>query len=469
VQAYLDCRRTKRNSASALAFEAQAERNLFELHEELASGRYTPGRSICFVITRPRPREVWAAEFRDRIAHHLLYNHIGPRFLARFTADSCACIPGRGTLYAAQRLDHQVRSITMNWSQPAHYLKCDLANFFVSIDKTILLEQLRRQVHEPWWMALAEKILMHDPRRDVEVRGTRRELALVPPHKSLFNAPNHHGLPIGNLSSQFFANVLLDELDQHIKHRLCAPVLAKRRQVDPKTQTRRAMRVQPPEDCSRILCGPYHPTVLRRGEEEPGPEVFGAYSEDGAWALRCPYGRPGDRLWVRETHFAFGRWETRFSAKKGRDEWHFSDMTPELGLSYRYAADSDELPHMLGRQLAGGAPMWWKRPAIFMSRSASRITLESTEVRVQRLQDISDADAHAEGIEPLHVSGTGRQAWRMYPHTDGVPGEEVAAYCGRPFTFDPIESYKSLWLSINGPGSWDANPLVWAITFKETR
>jgi retron-type reverse transcriptase len=223
VQAYLDCRRTKRNSASAQAFEDHVERKLYDLHEDLVSGAYAPGRSICFVVTRPKPREVWAADFRDRIVHHLLYNHIAPHFHARFVVDSCACIPGRGTLYAARRLEHQVRSITQNWSRPASYLKCDLANFFVSINKLVLLEQLQRQVTEPWWMALAETILMHDPRGDVDVRGSRRELALVPPHKSLFNAPDDHGLPIGNLSSQFFANVLLDELDQHIKHLIGAP------------------------------------------------------------------------------------------------------------------------------------------------------------------------------------------------------------------------------------------------------
>jgi hypothetical protein len=223
VQAYLDCRRTKRNSASALAFEAHAEKNLFDLHEELVDGSYRPGRSICFVITHPKPREVWAAQFRDRIAHHLLYNRIAQRFHAGFVADSCACIPGRGTLYAARRLESHVRSITKNWQVKASYLKCDLSNFFVSIDKSVLWRQLQSRVTEPWWLALTATILMHDPRQDVEVRGSLRELALVPPHKSLFNAPDGHGLPIGNLSSQFFANVLLDELDQHVKHRLRAP------------------------------------------------------------------------------------------------------------------------------------------------------------------------------------------------------------------------------------------------------
>nr|WP_249938096.1 RNA-directed DNA polymerase [Variovorax sp. 3P27G3] len=193
------------------------------MHDELASGSYQPGRSVCFVITRPRPREVWAARFPDRIVHHLLYNHIAGRFHAAFTADSCACIPGRGTLYAAQRLEHQVRSVTRNWSRPAYYLKCDLANFFVSINKAVLREQLARRILEPWWLSLAEVLLMHDPRHEVEVRSRPHELALVPAHKSLFNAPDGHGLPIGNLSSQFFANVLLDDLDQFVKHRLRAP------------------------------------------------------------------------------------------------------------------------------------------------------------------------------------------------------------------------------------------------------
>jgi hypothetical protein len=223
VLAYLDCRRTKRNSDSALAFEARLEANLVDLHDRLADGSYRPGRSICFVVQQPRVREVWAATFGDRVVHHLLYNRIAPRFIARFTADSCACIPGRGTLYAARRLEHQVRSVTANWTRPAHYLKCDLANFFVSINKRVLLEQLARHVTEPWWLRLAETVLMHDPRADVEMRGRAELLQRVPPHKSLFNAPAHKGLPIGNLSSQFFANVLLNDLDQRVKHRLRAP------------------------------------------------------------------------------------------------------------------------------------------------------------------------------------------------------------------------------------------------------
>ncbi|MDD3884519.1 MAG: RNA-directed DNA polymerase [Gallionella sp.] len=219
VQAYLDCRRTKRNSASALAFEAGLERNLCHLDDELRNGAYRPGKSICFVITHPKPREVWAAEFRDRIVHHLLYNRIAPRFYAGFIADSCACIPGRGTLYGAKRLEAKVRSITENWSKSAWYLKLDIANFFVSIDKRIVHSLLARKVCG-WWLQLAELVLFHDPRGDFEYRGDPAMMARVPAHKRLTGQPAHLGLPIGNLSSQFFANVLLDALDQHIKHDL---------------------------------------------------------------------------------------------------------------------------------------------------------------------------------------------------------------------------------------------------------
>lgn len=220
ADAYFDCRRTKRNTNSALAFEINLEDNLFALYEELKDGTYQPGPSICFVITRPKPREVWAAQYRDRIVHWLLYNQIAERFHKRFIADSCACIPGRGTLYAVRRLEAKVRSHTQNWSRPGYYLKMDLANFFVSINKHQVLQHLGRHVHEAWWLYLADQILFHDPRPGVVKHGSNALFSKIPGHKSLFNAPRDTGLPIGNLSSQFFANVLLDALDQYVKQTL---------------------------------------------------------------------------------------------------------------------------------------------------------------------------------------------------------------------------------------------------------
>ncbi|PWU30133.1 reverse transcriptase [Pseudomonas sp. RW407] len=222
AQAYFDCRRHKRNTNSARHFEMNLEENLLDLHDELLAGTYRPGRSICFVVTRPKHREVWAAEFRDRIVHHLLYNQVGAGIEAKFVVDSCACIPGRGTLYAAERLESKIRSVTQNWSRPAHYLKLDLANFFVTIDKRVLSNQLVRLIDDTWWRRLALQILWHDPRTDYEVRSSPRLFNKVPQHKQLASQPAHLGLPIGNLSSQAFANIYLNDLDQFVKHRLRA-------------------------------------------------------------------------------------------------------------------------------------------------------------------------------------------------------------------------------------------------------
>ncbi|OAI85004.1 reverse transcriptase [Pseudomonas putida] len=220
VLAYYDCRRHKRNTASARRFEQNMEANLLDLFDELQAGTYRPGRSICFVVTRPKAREVWAAEFRDRIVHHLLYNRIAPGIERSFIADSCACIPGRGTLYAGKRMEAKVRSQTQNWSRPGFYLKCDLANFFVSIDKRVLAGQLQQRITDPWWRTMALQVLWHDPREDYEIRSPRHLFNRVPQHKRLTTQPAHLGLPIGNLSSQFFANVYLDALDQFCKHEL---------------------------------------------------------------------------------------------------------------------------------------------------------------------------------------------------------------------------------------------------------
>ncbi len=222
VQAWLDCRRTKRNSESAQAFERHADRYLVALHEQLLAGAWRPGRSFCFVVTQPRCREVWAAPFRDRIVHHLLHAKIAPRFLASFVHTSSARIPSKGTLFAAQQLEHHVRSVTRNWSAPAWALKCDLANFFVAIDKHVLWAELEPRISEPFWRDLAHTVLFHDPRADYDLRCPPALLDRVPPHKRLLNAPADTGLPIGNLSSQFFANVLLNVLDQHVKHQLRA-------------------------------------------------------------------------------------------------------------------------------------------------------------------------------------------------------------------------------------------------------
>ena len=164
-------------------------------------------------------------------------------------------------------------------------------------------------------------------------------------------------------------------------------------------------------------------------------------------AYASPYGLPGDRLWVRETHFAFGRWETRYSAKKMRDEWHFLDMTLECGHQYAYVADGYRIaPHRRG---AGVTPCWWTRPAIFTPRRAGRILLEVTSVRVERLHDISEDDARAEGAREC----------------DPVSGREVllAGPCQRG-SF--VLHYRDIWEQIYGAGGGDTRPWGWVVEFR---
>lgn len=204
----------------------------------------------------------------------------------------------------------------------------------------------------------------------------------------------------------------------------------------------------------RVLKQATGPSLSVGIEGEPGVAELSWLYGDGpghdvhetTLKVPCPYGKPGDRLWGRETFFAFGRWETRYSAKKRRDEWHFVDMTLECGHAYRYAADGDGLWPMPGRrQLAGATPGWWRRPAIFMPRAASRILLEITDVGVERLQEISEQDAMDEGFyQAVHESPTGI-------------GQDVVGW------------YRSLWEQLNGPDSWTLNPWVWVVTFRRVR
>jgi hypothetical protein len=181
----------------------------------------------------------------------------------------------------------------------------------------------------------------------------------------------------------------------------------------------------------------------------PAPQsvIDGAAMYAAGMVAHCPYGRAGDHIWVRETFFAYGRWETRFSTKKARDEWHFVDMTVESDRVYQLASDDPDLPMTKGR--GGALPGWYKRPAIFMPRVASRILLENLSVRVERLQNIREADALAEGVRQDKAGGF---------FMDGADGRYAS-----PVNSSAVEAFKSLWDS-NG-GNWAANPWCWAITF----
>ncbi len=207
-----------------------------------------------------------------------------------------------------------------------------------------------------------------------------------------------------------------------------------------KTQTRRIVQVQPPNDKYRI-------TTLSDNTARNERKQIGAHQ----WAIvegvnikakfgpffRCPYGVPGDRLWGKETFYAWGRWETQFDLKLKRDAWHFVDMTLETKRAYLF-----DQPDGYKKGLRGGAtPQWWKRPAIFMPRVAARIVREIVSIRVERVQDISVEDAIAEGLSSSL--------------------REHDACC------DLLDQFAKLWDDINGKRApWKSNPYVWVIKYK---
>lgn len=191
-----------------------------QLTEELNNGTYEIGASTVFVITWPKFREVWAAAFRDRIVHHVVVNRIQHQFQKQFIYDSYACIKGRGSLFGANRIHQHMRKASENWTKPAHYLQADIANFFVSIDKNVLSSLILPFIDCQKTRALTSQIIWHDPTTNYIRNSPLSLFNQVPQHKSLFNSGYDKGLPIGNLSSQFFANVYLNALDQLVKRSL---------------------------------------------------------------------------------------------------------------------------------------------------------------------------------------------------------------------------------------------------------
>ena len=220
-QAYVDCRLHKSTTINHLLYRQHLERNLRELEQSLANHTYHPVRSIAFVVTHPKIREVFAADFSDRVVHHLLYNYLEPIFEPKFIYDSFACRKHKGTHASIVRLQ-QFAYNTVQQNPDGYYLKMDIKSFFMSIDKHILFRLIAKQVKNPEILWLTQTVIFHDCARDIppKIQSHPSLLGKIPPEKSLFTIPTGKGLPIGNLTSQFFANVYLDRLDQFVKHQL---------------------------------------------------------------------------------------------------------------------------------------------------------------------------------------------------------------------------------------------------------
>ena len=227
-RAYYDARRHKRKTHSQLEFELDLEHNLITLYEELRDRTYRPSSSICFIISDPKKREVFASSFRDRVVHHLYYNYVAAYCDRHFVYDSYSCRVGKGTLFGIERLEHHIRSVSANYTRRAYVLKLDLQGYFMSIPRAQLRQRvqdmLRGWQHEAGVTAeqaelvgwLTDLICTKDPLTDCRLRGSRRDWAGLPPSKSLWHSPEGVGLPIGDLTSQLFSNIYLNVLDRYV-------------------------------------------------------------------------------------------------------------------------------------------------------------------------------------------------------------------------------------------------------------
>jgi len=205
---------------NALRFEINAEENILRLEKGLRNRTYHPSRSILFFVKKPKLREIFAADFRDRVVHHILVGYLEPLFEKIFIYDSYSCRKDKGTHRAVMRTQSFIRKVSKGGKIRAYYLQLDIKSFFININKEILFSLIKKRTNNKNILWLAEKLIFHDCTRSYILKDNKELFKELAPGKSLFGKENKKGLPIGNLTSQFFANVYLNELDQFIKHNL---------------------------------------------------------------------------------------------------------------------------------------------------------------------------------------------------------------------------------------------------------
>ncbi len=204
-------RKTRREDVER--FELHRERFIRQLHDELVSERWKPSSYRCFQIHDPKTRTISAAPYRDRVVHHALCLVIGPIIERRFVDDSFSCRKGKGTLAGRERC----RQYTNRYR---YALKCDIRKYFETIDHDVLIGKMARIIRCKPTLELCRRIVASS----VSGKSTPDRFAGDEQH-----APVHRpcGLPIGNLTSQLWANLYLDRMDHVIKEVLCVPGYAR--------------------------------------------------------------------------------------------------------------------------------------------------------------------------------------------------------------------------------------------------
>lgn len=189
-------RRGKRAREDVMIFEHRLEDNLFAIHEELLSGVYRHGRYEPFTVNDPKQRTIHKAGVRDRVVHQAIVNVVEPLFEGRFVFDSYSCRVGKGTHAAVRRLRTFLSQASSNGMRTVYAVKCDVRKFFASVNHSILLALLAKRIEDPATMRLLRNII------------------------GSFSVSPDTGIPLGNLTSQLFANIYLHELDWFVKQKL---------------------------------------------------------------------------------------------------------------------------------------------------------------------------------------------------------------------------------------------------------
>jgi RNA-directed DNA polymerase len=225
--AYYECRQNKRNTTNALKFEMNYESNLFKLRDELLDRTYEPRRSIAFIVTKPVKREIFAADFRDRIIHHFLIKKMNIFFEKTFIDDSYACRKGKGTHFGVKNIYNKIKECSKNYITDCFILKLDIEGFFMHINRDILYKMLYSYIQENYFdsdkdliIFLTKKVIYNNPVKNCIIKGNKSEWLSLPKTKSLFGMLPGFGLPIGNLTSQVFANFYMNLFDKWILEKM---------------------------------------------------------------------------------------------------------------------------------------------------------------------------------------------------------------------------------------------------------
>lgn len=225
TKAYIDCRKKKRNTINAIRFEIDYECNLARLTDEINDRTYRISRCLSFVVTRPRYREVFAADFRDRIIHHYIALRIIPILDKIMNDRSFNCRAGKGTLSGVKQLYSDIKECSNQYTEDCWVCKMDIKGFFMSINRLMLSERVETLTRKYYQGEDKEDLLWlerititNSPEYNCTKKSPLEMWKYIPKEKSLFTNGENIGLPIGNLPSQILANYLMDSIDWEIEN-----------------------------------------------------------------------------------------------------------------------------------------------------------------------------------------------------------------------------------------------------------